>query len=64
MGTNGLEVLDGGASLKERPCPSPRNQVDGLCKRVCTSAFCFANYPQNFSFKKTLATNTNTKGKD
>jgi len=62
MGPNGLEMLDGSPSLKERPCPSPRNQVDGLCKRACINAFCFAIYPQNFTFFKTLA--TNTKGKD
>ncbi len=37
-------------SLKEMPCRSTRNQVDGRCERVCTSAFFFANYGQIFTF--------------
>jgi len=61
MGPNGFQMLDASPSFKENPCPSPRNQVDGQRKRVCTGAFFFASYPQNFTFLKTLATNTKAK---
>jgi hypothetical protein len=50
MGPDGLEMLDGGPSLKERPCPSPRNQVDGQCKSVYQCFFLCQLSPEFYFF--------------